>query len=495
MTDSVDFLIVGGGIAGLRAAIALAPRGPRRSSSPRRNPPRATPATRRAASPPPSATTTRPRCTRPTRIRAGDGLCDEAAVDVLVEEGPRYVRELLEWGARFDRDADGRLALGREAAHSVRRVLHAGDATGREIGRVLWERVQRAAVRRDDRSRAASRDCSSNGRRGARRASYFDADGDRRTVRADATLLATGGAGQVFRETTNPAVATGDGIALAYHAGARVADLEFVQFHPTALNVPARRDSSFPRRCAAKGARLVNADGEPFMTALSIPAATSRRATSWRAASCARSERTGGPVFLTLAHLDADYVRARFPTIAAMCARSASTWRAIAFPVGPAAHYIMGGVDTDEWARTSRRRAVCRRRSRLHRRARRESAGEQLAARGAGLRRARGDGDDGAAARRAVKSDRVSARRVARWRRSRTVARVQVTSLRRRARRAAGARSLCKQIRDLMWREAGLFRTRQRLGDAVAHSTALASASAADGGGMAAPESAHRRAD
>ena len=198
-------------------------------------------------------------------MRAGDGLCDEAAVRVLVEEGPAYVRELLEWGARFDRDADGRPALGREAAHSVRRVLHAGDATGREIGRVLWERVRAAAVGRDDRSRAGHR-AARRGRAGARRRATSMPAARRREVRAGATLLATGGAGQVFRETTNPAVATGDGIALAFHAGARVADLEFVQFHPTALNRAGAPRFLISEALRGEGARLVNARGEPFMT-------------------------------------------------------------------------------------------------------------------------------------------------------------------------------------------------------------------------------------
>ena len=180
---------------------------------------------------------------------------------MLVEEGRGYVRELLDWGARFDRDADGRPALGREAAHSVRRVLHAGDATGREIGRVLWERVARAAVGRRPSITRWSPSCSSKTARrvGVR---YFDRRRRGRTRSAPrATLLATGGAGQVFRETTNPAVATGDGIALAFHAGARVADLEFVQFHPTALNVAGRaavpdfRGAARRRRAAGQRAR------------------------------------------------------------------------------------------------------------------------------------------------------------------------------------------------------------------------------------------------
>ena len=174
-------------------------------------------------------------------MRAGDGLCDEPAVRVLVEEGPRYVRELVAWGTMFDRDPDGQLALGREAAHSVRRVLHAGDATGREIGRVLWERASAlGSVSTINHALVTDLVVEGGAVRGVR---YVDRAGARHDVHARAVLLATGGAGQLFRETTNPPVATGDGIALGYHAGARLADLEFVQFHPTALNWPARRAS------------------------------------------------------------------------------------------------------------------------------------------------------------------------------------------------------------------------------------------------------------
>ena len=138
-------------------------------------------------------------------------------------------------------DADGRPALGREAAHSVRRVLHAGDATGREIGRMLWQRVcSLPSVTTTNHALVTELVVEDGVALGVR---YFDPAGRLREVRAGSTLLATGGAGQVFRETTNPPVATGDGVALAYHAGARLADLEFVQFHPTALNRPTRRAS------------------------------------------------------------------------------------------------------------------------------------------------------------------------------------------------------------------------------------------------------------
>ena len=198
-------------------------------------------------------------------IRAGDGLCDEVAVRVLVEEGPGYVRELLEWGARFDRDAD--------------RTPGARTGSGAQ-------RPARAACRRRDRARDRPRalgsasavcrrsrpfitrwspSCSSKTARSREWRSSIDPV-KRQELRAGATLLATGGAGQVFSETTNPAVATGDGISLAYHAGARVADLEFIQFHPTALNLTGAPRFLISEALRGEGARLVNSRGDAFMT-------------------------------------------------------------------------------------------------------------------------------------------------------------------------------------------------------------------------------------
>ena len=183
-------------------------------------------------------------------------------------------------------------------------------------------------------------------------ARYFDQTGRPQVVRARATLLATGGAGQVFRETTNPPVATGDGVALAFHAGARLADLEFVQFHPTALNRTDAPRFLISEALRGEGARLVDQRGEPFMSRYHADGDLAPRDVVAR--SIVREvERTGGGVFLTLAHLDADYVRRRFPTIAEMCGRLGLDLARDPIPVGPAAHYIMGGVDTDEWGRTS----------------------------------------------------------------------------------------------------------------------------------------------
>src|ERR1041384_4449038 len=232
MNVHADFLVIGSGIAGLRAALALADAGdviiltkadPEESNTGYAQGGIAA-AIGRDDSPALHAQDT---------LKAGDGLCDPDAVDVLVHEGPKYVLQLLEWGAQFDRAPDGSPSLGREAAHSVRRVLHARDATGREIGRLLWSRVscnRRIRVLQD----ASATDLLIDGGRcsGAR----CVGDSGSGMVNASRTLLASGGAGQVFRETTNPSIATGDGIAMAGRAGARVSDLEFIQFHPTVMS-------------------------------------------------------------------------------------------------------------------------------------------------------------------------------------------------------------------------------------------------------------------
>ena len=360
--DSYDFAIVGGGVAGLRAAIGLARAG-RVLVLTKAAPAESNTGYAQGGIAAAFGDDDSPALHADDTVRAGDGLCDEEAVRVTVEEGPRHVRELIEWGARFDRDAEGRLVLGREAAHSVRRVLHAGDASGRELGRVLWECVRAldavetidharvvALLWEEDRDR--SRRSDDRSRRQAVGVRYFDAAGEAHDVRAHATLLATGGAGQVFRETTNPSVATGDGVALAYDAGARVADLEFVQFHPTALNLAGASRFLISEALRGEGARLVNDRGEPFMARYHPGGDLAPRDVVAR--SIAReADRTGGMVFLTLAHLDPAYVRRRFPTIAAMCAQVGLDLARDPIPVGPAAHYIMGGVDTDVWGRTS----------------------------------------------------------------------------------------------------------------------------------------------
>ena len=344
-----DFLIIGSGIAALRAAVALdiagdvlvlTKAGPRAG-----NTGYAQGGIAAAVGPDDS-----PSKHQADTIAAGDGLCDEQAVAVLVEEGPRYVRELMQWGARFDRGADGAPALALEAAHSERRVLHAHDATGREIGRALWERVSAIGnVRIHAHARAVSLIVEDGRCTGVE---FVQDGGTRAAARAACTLLATGGAGHVFSETTNPPVATGDGIAMAYRAGAAVADLEFVQFHPTALKMAGQPRFLLSEALRGEGARLINADGEPFMTRYDPAGDLAPRDRVARAI-VREAQRTGRDVYLSLDRLPAAFVHARFPLISQAC-RSAGLDLAVdRIPVGPAAHYLMGGVVTDVDGRTT----------------------------------------------------------------------------------------------------------------------------------------------
>lgn len=283
-------------------------------------------------------------------MAAGDGLCDARAVEVLVTEGPQYVRELMDFGVEFDRAADGRPALAIEGAHSARRVLHVRDATGREIGRVLWQRASRLPdVQAHAHARVVDLIVEDGECRGA---CFINEAGGLEEVRADFVLLATGGAGQVYRETTNPAVATGDGIAMAYRAGAAVADLEFVQFHPTALNVEGQPRFLLSEALRGEGARLINADGEAFVARYESAGDLAARDRVARAIA-REEERTGRPVYLSLQLLDPTYVHERFPLIAEACARAGLDLAREPIPVGPAAHYIMGGVLTDLDGRTT----------------------------------------------------------------------------------------------------------------------------------------------
>jgi len=344
-----DFLVIGSGIAGLRAAISLAETGdvvmltkadPRESNT----------GYAQGGIAAAVGSDDSPDLHLSDTIAAGDGLCVDNAVRVLVDDGPKYVRELIEWGVGFDRDSTGHPALGREAAHSVRRVLHARDTPGREIGRVLWQKVQsHPRVRVFDDALAMSLLAHGGECRGVL---FVDRDGKPDRVEASRTLIATGGAGQVFRETTNPAIATGDGIAMAFDAGARVVDLEFIQFHPTALSVAGAPRFLLSEALRGEGAWLVNAAGERFVHRYESAGDLASRDLVARAI-VREMERTNAPVFLSMDHLDHEYVRQRFPSITEACRRAGLDLATDRIPVSPAAHYVMGGIETDLDGRTS----------------------------------------------------------------------------------------------------------------------------------------------
>ncbi len=344
-----DFLVIGSGIAGLRAAISLAESGdvvmltkadPRESNT----------GYAQGGIAAAIGADDSPALHFSDTMAAGDGLCVADAVRVLVTDGPRYVRELIEWGVAFDRDDSGNPALGREAAHTVRRVLHARDTPGREIGRVLWQKVQSHPRVRVFEDGLALSLLTRNGE--CRGASFVDQSGHLQEAETSRTLIATGGAGQVFRETTNPGIATGDGIAMAFEAGARVTDLEFIQFHPTALSVQGAPRFLLSEALRGEGAWLVNASGERFVHRYEPAGDLASRDLVARAI-VREVERTNAPVFLSMAHLDHDYIRGRFPAITAVCRRAGLDLATDRIPVSPAAHYVMGGVETDLDGRTS----------------------------------------------------------------------------------------------------------------------------------------------
>ena len=344
-----DFLIVGSGIAGLRAAIELVDVG-RVLVLTKGGPDDGSTAYAQGGIAAAVGAGDSPALHTADTIAAGDGLCREDAVRVLTEEGPEHVKELVEWGTRFDRNNDHSLSLAREGAHTVRRILHVRDATGLEIGRTLWKRVGRhSRLTVVDQAQVVELCTDGNRCLGAR---LRNRDGVLSQAMASATLLATGGACRLYRETTNPSVATGDGLAVAYRAGARVMDLEFIQFHPTALDVDGRPRFLLSEALRGEGARLVNEHGDPFMNAIDPSGDLASRDRVARGIAREIQE-TGGHVYLSLNELSPDFVHERFPNISGMCHELGLDLARDRIPVGPAAHYTMGGVETDLDGQTS----------------------------------------------------------------------------------------------------------------------------------------------
>src|SRR5271154_3589056 len=280
-------------------------------------------------------------------MAAGDGLVNRAAAAMLVEQGPKRVEELLEWGTAFDREG-GELLRTREGAHSLSRILHAnGDATGREIA-VSLLRHARAIPQVQLMEWTTSVDLIVEGGRVVG-ATLLDGEGGLRVVQARAVLLASGGAGQVYSDTTNPAVATGDGIAMAYRAGAAVSDMEFYQFHPTAFTAEGAPRFLLSEALRGEGATLVNAKGERFMERYHPLLELAPRDVVARAIT---REGMDGPVYLDMRHVKKD-LKTRFPGISRFLAGYQMELGRDLIPVRPAAHYLVGGVRTDVQGRTS----------------------------------------------------------------------------------------------------------------------------------------------
>ncbi len=281
-------------------------------------------------------------------LRAGAGLCRLSAVEVLCSDGPERIRDLIKLGVGFDL-SNGVLARGLEAAHSRARVLHAGgDATGLAIETALVRAVRAARIEVLEHTFAL--DVTLEGGR-VRGLEVLDSDGKGRALEADAVVLASGGAGQLYKHTTNPAVATGDGVALALRAGAQIADVEFYQFHPTALAVPGNFLISEAVR--GDGAVLLDSNGRRFMTEVHPDAELAPRDVVARGIAAQMAKQGGEPVLLDARALGAAFLAERFPTIDAACRARGLNWGTELIPVTPAAHYWMGGVRTDDWGRTS----------------------------------------------------------------------------------------------------------------------------------------------
>jgi len=340
-----DFLVIGAGVAGLRAAIELAKSGGvlviakdslRESSS----------EYAQGGIAVALSDDDEVALHEQDTLYAGDGLCDQAAVHTLVEEGPSAIQDLIEWGAEFDR-AGGKLSFTREGAHSRNRILHAhGDSTGREIARTLYRKAASLPNIRFE-SYAATTDLLVHEGRATGAVVFDERSASLRQIRARAVLLATGGLGRVFRETTNPDVATGDGVAMAWRAGAAVSNIEFVQFHPTALHVEGAPRFLLSEALRGEGAVLRNKAGEAFMKHYHELGDLAPRDVVSRSI-VEEMRRTGSPhVWLDLTARPADFIRQRFPRIYETCLAYGIDIAQVAAPVHPAAHYAMGGVESD----------------------------------------------------------------------------------------------------------------------------------------------------
>ena len=277
-------------------------------------------------------------------IDAGRGLCNADAVRVLVEEGPARIRDLIEWGVSFDTQ-DGALLLAREAAHSEPRILHArGDGTGLEIETALIRRLQASGVTVMERALVTGLLTDDSGR--CIGIEMFDADGELRNVAANAVVLASGGAGQLWRNTTNPGSATGDGIALAYEAGAEVVAMEFMQFHPTALAIDGAPRFLISEAVRGEGAHIVDSTGRRFVLDSDPRGELAGRDVVARAIWDELQRSGESYVYLDCAPVGSR-AAVRFPAIQRTCMEFGIDISRDRIPIAPAAHYLIGGVGAD----------------------------------------------------------------------------------------------------------------------------------------------------
>jgi L-aspartate oxidase len=348
-----DFIVIGSGVAGLRASIELAKTGARvtvltKDKASESNTEYAQGGVAVVLSDDDNA-----GLHEDDTLIAGAGLCDEEAVKTLVTEGTKYIKQLIDWGTEFDRAEGGKLVFTREAAHSRRRILHAhGDSTGKEIVRALIARArQEKTIVLMPFANTESLLVQDGRCVGVR---FLDPIlRAPREIFARAVILCTGGAGQLYLHTTNPSVATGDGMAMAYFAGAEMADMEFIQFHPTALNLENAPRFLLSEAMRGEGGILRNKYGERFMPRYDERLELAPRDIVSRSI-VAEMRRTGTrSVFLDMTALSEDFLRERFPKIYETCKSYNLNIAEDLLPVSPASHYIMGGVRTDLHGRTT----------------------------------------------------------------------------------------------------------------------------------------------
>ncbi|MDR3196439.1 MAG: L-aspartate oxidase [Planctomycetaceae bacterium] len=278
---------------------------------------------------------------------AGGELCDRGVVDHVVRRGPNEIRALLEIGTQFDKNADGNILLSREGGHRSDRILHAnGDSTGKELIRSMIEEIKRRPnIRIWENTFALDLLTAGDSCCGA--IVYWKKHDEKELIWAKQTILASGGIGQLYRETTNPEIATGDGIAMAYRAGAKIRDMEFVQFHPTVLYIAGSSRSLISEAMRGEGALLVDRKGDRFMPDYDVRAELAPRDVVSRSI-VRQMEKTNSPnVYLDLTHKPADWIYGRFPGIAATCRHFGIDIAKDRIPVRPGAHYSMGGVLVD----------------------------------------------------------------------------------------------------------------------------------------------------
>ncbi len=372
MELQTDFLVVGGGIAGLSLAVKLARLGKVTVLSKKKADVSASELAQGGIACVAAPDDSFDLHFQDT-LRAGDGLCHEDIVDIVVRQASDRVRELEEWGVRFTKSGDGCFDLGQEGGHSRRRVVHAGDFTGREIQKALINLVRdnpaisllQDHVAVDVITRCRIRGACSEPyalRRGARDRPaekcmgmyVLDvASGDVKSIIARVTILATGGAGKVYLYTSNPDVSTGDGIAIAYRAGARVANLEFVQFHPTCLFHHKAKNFLISEALRGEGARLIDASGRVFMDTYDPDRKDlACRDVVARAIDAELKKSGAESVFLDITHRSPEFVKDRFPNIYETCLGFGIDITREPIPVVPAAHYMCGGVVTDRYGQT-----------------------------------------------------------------------------------------------------------------------------------------------